>query len=228
MTTYNHSLSSAGGYLTGGMLSTDPDSTVSEVKSATTTFTSDLDDLGKPDTKAGEQAKDAVDELADSLGFYTDEMESDVRDATGLFDDPTGSVGITLELMVDEVSNTFKKIERLDANVELANAKSCARSATEITLTFTSKDCVVATVTNISGARIPGKAVGFAVWTPDGTQITEGFDRTNSAGQATHCSDSSAVDFIDAFVDTDHNGYEDAGDPQQSVRCPASRRCGHG
>ena len=37
---------------------------VDDAKSATETFTSDIEDLGKPDTEAGQQAKESIDQLA--------------------------------------------------------------------------------------------------------------------------------------------------------------------
>lgn len=102
MITYTYSLSSAADHLTRGMLSTQPGRTASEVESATKAFTRDVNDLGMPDTKPGEQAKDAVDELADYLESSADQMEIDVIES-GLFDDPTESVRTTLKLMVAEV-----------------------------------------------------------------------------------------------------------------------------
>ena len=68
ITTWTSSITSIVNTLKGGNLSQDSlTSAVDDAKSATDTFTSDLEDLGKPDTDAGQQAKDSVDQLSTEI-----------------------------------------------------------------------------------------------------------------------------------------------------------------
>ncbi len=81
---------------------------VDDMQSATDTLESDLDDLGEPDTEAGQQAKESVDQLGDDLNTGADSIESatdDVSDANAALA-AASSVKATLATMSNQVSST--------------------------------------------------------------------------------------------------------------------------
>ena len=66
--TWTASISSIGDTIKSGDISKDSlTSAVDDAKSATETLTSDLEGLGKPDTEAGQEAKDSIDKLSTDL-----------------------------------------------------------------------------------------------------------------------------------------------------------------
>ena len=85
ISTWTDSIKEIGDSLTAGNVSQDAlTGAVADAKSATETFTSDLDDLGTPDTEAGAEAKEAVDELSDDLQDGLAKIEDAVDDASGI------------------------------------------------------------------------------------------------------------------------------------------------
>jgi hypothetical protein len=63
--TWTTSIGSIGDTISAGDISKDSLTTaVDDAKSATETFTSDIEDLGKPDTEAGQQAKESIDRIS--------------------------------------------------------------------------------------------------------------------------------------------------------------------
>ena len=136
-TTWTDSISAAAQSLQGGNLSQEAfQSAVDDVKEATETFTDDLEDLEAPETEAGQQAKESIDQLADELQPEVDELESAVEDAEG-----AGASGIlsavpvissTLMTMGNEVSSTFSELQQLDVGGELEDAFEQADSCDEL------------------------------------------------------------------------------------------------
>ena len=57
---------------------------VDDTKSATQTLSSDLKGLGKPDTEAGQQAKDSLDQLSTSLEQNVTTIETSLKNASGI------------------------------------------------------------------------------------------------------------------------------------------------
>ena len=113
--------------LRGGNISSESlEGAAEEVKTATDTLVRDLKDLPKPDTEAGEQAKESVDQLADDLGEEADKIESAVEDASG--SGVSGvvaavtTVGSTLTTMGSKVTSTVDDVRELDAQGELEQA----------------------------------------------------------------------------------------------------------
>jgi hypothetical protein len=133
--TWTTSISAIGTTLKGGNLSQDSlKSAVDDATSATETLTSDLDGLGKPDTDAGQQAKDSIDQLSSDL-------KADVTKIKDELDGASGIAGIlaavpvltsTLSTMGTQVSSTISGLESLDAKGELKAAFSGSSSCTEL------------------------------------------------------------------------------------------------
>ena len=85
ITSWTSSLSSIGDTLKQGNLSKDSlTSAVDDAKSATDTFTSDLDGLGMPDSDAGQQAKDSVDQLSTDLKSNMTTIEDALDGVSGV------------------------------------------------------------------------------------------------------------------------------------------------
>ena len=94
------------------------------VGSATSSLESDLKDLGKPDTEAGQQAKDAVDELSSALQAGVDSIKTAVDDVSGVSGVVTvvTTIGTTLATMQSQVTSAFTTLKGLDAQGELQDA----------------------------------------------------------------------------------------------------------
>jgi hypothetical protein len=131
--TWNSSLSSAVGSLQGGNLSkSGVDSAWNDAKGATETFVSDLKGLGKPDTEAGQQAKDSVDQLADEVNKGKDQIQDALDNASGLSGliAAVPTVTGTLTTMSKEISSTVSSIRNIDAQGELRTAFKQADACT--------------------------------------------------------------------------------------------------
>lgn len=103
-----------------------------QIKTATQTLADDLRSLGPPDTESGQQAKDAMDELATSL-------EAGLQKITDAMDNASGTAGAVaaatairnnLVEMGNQVATASEKLQDIDAQGELedafAQADSCA------------------------------------------------------------------------------------------------------
>jgi hypothetical protein len=125
ITTWTSSITAAGDSLKGGNISEDSlQSAADDVTSATETLKSDLDDLGKPDTEVGQEAKDSLDQLSSDLKTGTDSIETAVDDASGVNGvvSAVATVSTTLATMGDQVSSTVTSLEQLDPKGELQTA----------------------------------------------------------------------------------------------------------
>jgi len=124
-TTWKSSITSSADSLKGGDLSQDSlQSTADDMKSATETLESDLKDLGKPDTQAGQQAKDSLDQLSSDLKTDTDSIQTavdGVSDLSGVAS-AIATVSTTLATMQSQVISTFNSLKQLDAQGELQSA----------------------------------------------------------------------------------------------------------
>jgi len=124
-TTWSDSVSAAVQSLQGGNLSEDSvKSAVDDVSEATRTLADDLQDVGKPDTEDGQQAKDLLDQLGKDVEDGVQEIEDAVDDASG----GTGiaaaisQVTTTLATMSSEVGGIVDQLEQLDPSGELEDA----------------------------------------------------------------------------------------------------------
>ena len=130
VTTYTKSLKDAAQTLTGNVSKAGLQDAADSVKSATDTFVSDTKSLGKPNTNAGQQAKQTLDTLSSQLKTG----ESTIEDAagTGLLQ---GAAAVTAALATaqTQVTTAFNELKGLDAKGELSQAFSQASSCSSLT-----------------------------------------------------------------------------------------------
>jgi cell division protein ZapA (FtsZ GTPase activity inhibitor) len=120
------SVSSATTSLKGDDLSEESvKSAVDDIGNATETFVDDVKGLGKPDTEAGQKAKESLDQLANNL----DDDLAEIKSAGNYFaEGVTGALAAvsaiskTLSTMSQQISSTFSELEQLDAQGELEDA----------------------------------------------------------------------------------------------------------
>jgi hypothetical protein len=82
------------------------------------------EDLGKPDTQSGQQAKDSLDQLSSDLNTDSDAIKTAVDDVTDLSGVPAAvtTIGTTLQTMQSQVTSTVNSLKQLDAPGELQTA----------------------------------------------------------------------------------------------------------
>ena len=135
ITTWTSSLSSIADTLKDGNLSKDAlTSAADEAKTATEAFTSDLDELGTPDTDAGQQARDSIDQLSTDLKSDLTEIEDAIDGASGVSGilNAVSVVSNTLVTMGNQVSDTIGGFEDIDVKGELESAFKEASSCDEL------------------------------------------------------------------------------------------------
>lgn len=107
-----------------------------DIKHATKTLSGELKGVGRPDTESGQQAKDAVDELASKLDANLQKIETAINDASGASGALTAvsAVAATLVTMRNDIGTTLQQLDQIDAQGELADAfqqsDACAGLAT--------------------------------------------------------------------------------------------------
>jgi len=123
--TWTASLTSAAAPLKSGSLSKDALTTAAaDMKSATSTLESSLQKLGKPNTQAGQQAKDSVDQLASDLKKDADTIKTAIDGISGLSGIPAAvtTASSTLVTMQSQVTSTLTSLKQLDPKGELQTA----------------------------------------------------------------------------------------------------------
>ncbi len=136
ITTWTDSVKSAADPIKSGDISEDSlQSAADDVKSATDTLESDLNDLGRPDTEAGQQAEDSLDQLSSDLSTDMDTITSAVEDVSGVSGIAAAAttVGTTLTKMQTQVTSTYTSLTQLDAKGELSTAFQEASSCQQLT-----------------------------------------------------------------------------------------------
>ncbi len=136
ISTWTSSLTSIVDTLKGGDLSKDSlTSAVDDAKSATETFTTSLSDLGRPDTEAGQEAKDSVDQLVTDIQADMTEIEDAVNGASGVAGviAAVPTISSTLAKAGEQVSNTLSGFQDLDAKGELESAFESSSSCQDLT-----------------------------------------------------------------------------------------------
>ena len=125
ITTWSNSVKTAGESLKSGNLQKgDLKKSTTEIKSATNTFADDLKALGKPNTDAGQQAKDAIDKLATQVNDDVDQLQSAVNDAVGTGTTKSAvtaasSIATTLSTMSTQIGSAASKRQQADAKGDL-------------------------------------------------------------------------------------------------------------
>jgi uncharacterized phage infection (PIP) family protein YhgE len=89
-----------------------------QVGDATETLVGDLQDLGTPDTEAGQQARDDVDQLSDELEKGSNEIQRAADDLP----QAAATIAATTREVATELASTLTKLEQLDPQGELASA----------------------------------------------------------------------------------------------------------
>ena len=136
ITTWTSSLTSIASTLKAGNLSKDSlSSAVDDAKTSTDTFTSSLQDLGKPDTDAGAQAKDSVDQLATEISADMQTIQDAVANANGALGvlGAVPTITSTLQAAGQQVSSTIEGFQALDAKGELESALTQSPSCQSLT-----------------------------------------------------------------------------------------------
>lgn len=135
ISTWKTAISSIGDTVTGGDLTVDAFTAAAEdAKSATETFTSELEDLGKPDTEAGAQAKESIDELATELRSETAEIEETLDGVSGVAGALAAVPAISASLgsMGTLITSALEDLENIDAAGELESAFEGSSSCTDL------------------------------------------------------------------------------------------------
>ena len=88
----------------------------------------------QPDTEAGDEAKEALDKLADDVDENVQKLEDAAGDASGVegIVAAATTISTTLATMGQQLSSTFSELEGLDASGELEDAFRDADSCDEI------------------------------------------------------------------------------------------------
>jgi len=134
--TWTASITSAADPITSGDISKDSLTTaVDDVKSSTETLTADLRALGKPDTEAGQEAKDSVDKLLTDLQSGVTSIEDELNGASGNagYVAAAPAIATTLETMGTDVTSTITTLQGLDAKGEIQSAFNDASSCADLT-----------------------------------------------------------------------------------------------
>ena len=134
ITTWTDSISSAVDSLRGENLTEEGlRSAVEDVERATNDFVDDVKGLDAPETDAGEQAKELLDQMADDVEGNVSTIEEAVEDSGGSgVLEAVSVVAGTLSSMGTQLSSTFAALEQLDAGGELEEAFEEADSCDEL------------------------------------------------------------------------------------------------
>jgi hypothetical protein len=124
LTTWTGSVKSSANSLKGNLSEDGLKSAAGDIKSASDTLVGDLKDLGKPDTKAGQDAKDAVDQLSSEVEDDVQEIQSTVDKASGVQGvlAAASSISATLSKMGNQINSAASKLDSADASGELKQA----------------------------------------------------------------------------------------------------------
>ena len=108
---------------------------VDDAKTATDTLVSDLEGLGRPDTEAGQEAKDSVDQLSTDLKGAVTTIEDELDGASGIAGYIAAAPAILTALgtMGADVTSTVTTLQGLDAQGELETAFKDATSCADLT-----------------------------------------------------------------------------------------------
>jgi uncharacterized protein YoxC len=137
ITTWQSSITSAVNSVKDNPTKDGIQSAVDDAKDATTTFTNDLKGLGKPDTDAGQQAQDAVNELSSDVDAGVQQVQQTVQEAenagaAGALS-AISEVSATLATLTSQVTTTVTQLQSLDGGQELKDAFDNADSCNDLT-----------------------------------------------------------------------------------------------
>jgi methyl-accepting chemotaxis protein len=125
VTTWRDSLQTAASSVTGGNISKDSlQSASDDAQSATDTFVKNVKKLGKPPTKAGDEAQQQINDLSDEIDSGTQTMTDAVDNVSGIAGvlSAVSTVTATLSTMSTQVQTTYTSLKKLDPSGELQTA----------------------------------------------------------------------------------------------------------
>jgi hypothetical protein len=135
ITTWTDSITSTTDSLRGGNLGEDAlRGAVDDLADATSDFVDDVRGLGPPDTEAGQQAKESLDQLADDADENLSTVQNAVDDVSG----PSGilaamtAISEAVSTMSQQFSSTFAELEQLDPGGDLEAAFNEADSCDQL------------------------------------------------------------------------------------------------
>jgi ABC-type transporter Mla subunit MlaD len=135
ISTWGDSITATGESLRAGATDADDLRTaVDEFEDATQTFVDDLRELGRPDTEAGDEAQEALEQLADDVDENVSKISEAVEEAEGVSEivEAATSVSGTLSTMGQQLSSTFAELQQLEAADELEEAFRDADACDEL------------------------------------------------------------------------------------------------
>ncbi len=125
VTTWKTSVTTAADSLKGGNLSKNNiQSAGNQLEDATNTFVSTVKKLGKPNTAAGAQAQQSVDQLSTEIQAGTQTISDAAKSVTGVSNALTAVTAATtaLSTMATQIRTTFTTLQGLDPKGELKTA----------------------------------------------------------------------------------------------------------
>ena len=136
ISTWRSSITDAAQSVTDGNVTKESvDDAIGEMKDATDKLTNDLQDLGAPDTEAGEQAKDQADKLSNQLQDGAQKIEDATQGVSGASEAlaAVSTITGTLSTMTSQVTAAFNSLRNIDAAAELEDAFKNADSCQDLT-----------------------------------------------------------------------------------------------
>ena len=136
ITTWKTEITSIVDSLKGGNLSQDSlAAAVDDADEATRNFTSSLKSLGRPDTEAGQEAQDSVNELTTQIDDDMTTIQDAVSNASGVAGVLAAVPTITTAIQSagNQIADTIAGFEDLDAKGELESAFKDADDCTTLT-----------------------------------------------------------------------------------------------
>ena len=106
-----------------------------DAKNATDELVQSLRGLGAPDTESGQEVKDSIDALATTLESELDSIQKTVEETSGVTELPTAAkdVSASLSAMSTALSSTLSTIESADAQGELKDALDASPACSDLT-----------------------------------------------------------------------------------------------
>jgi hypothetical protein len=135
ITTWKSEITTIVNSLKGGNLSQDSlTAAVDDTEEATRNFTTELKGLGRPDTDAGQQAQDSVNELTTQIDADMTTIQDAVSNASGVAGviAAVPTITSTIQSAGNQVADTISGFEELDAKGELESAFKDADSCEDM------------------------------------------------------------------------------------------------
>lgn len=122
---WQDSVTTAGEELRSGATTKDDlEAAADDLEEATDEFVDDIRGLDEVDTENGQQAKEALDQLADDIDQNKEDIQETVSGASGVSEVVAAiqSIATTLSTMGRQLQSTFQELEQLDPGSELSDA----------------------------------------------------------------------------------------------------------